>query len=78
MKRTTLALEDDLLRRLKADAARQGTTMASVVNNLLRQGLAIPARRKNYTLDLVGWEAELQPGVNILDRDHLFDVMDGR
>jgi len=29
-------------------------------------------------LDLAGWDAERLPGVDILDRDKLFDVMDAR
>ena len=27
---------------------------------------------------LQGWEAKEQPGVDLLDRDKLFDLMDGR
>ncbi len=78
MKRTTVALDDDLLKTLKASAARQGKTLGRLVNELLRQALAIKPRRQGYTLKLEGWEARLQPGVDILDRDKLFDLMNGR
>lgn len=78
MKRTTLALDEDLLKRLKADAAHRGTTLAKVVNDLLRRSLAEPERRRGYRLRLDGWEAELQPGADILDRDSLIDLMNGR
>jgi len=78
MKRTTLALDGDLLRRLKADAARRGTTLAQLVNDLLRASLAQRTPRQKYELRLAGWEAEIQPGVDILDRDKLFDLMNGR
>jgi plasmid stability protein len=78
MKRTTLTLDDDLLRRLKETAARQGTSLARLVNDLLRHALATGARRRDYRLQLEGWEAEQQPGVDILDRDKLFELMDGR
>jgi hypothetical protein len=78
MKRTTLAIEEDLLRRLKATAAKRGKTLAALVDELLRQALAIGSRRRPYKLDLEGWESELQPGVDILDRDKLFDLMNGR
>lgn len=78
MKRTTLTIDDDLLRRLKAAAAQQGKTLASLINELLRQALAIRSRREGYTLKLEGWDAEPQPGVDILDRDKLFDLMNGR
>ena len=78
MTRTTVTLDDDLLKTLKASAARRGITLAALVNELLRQALAARARRKEYALKLDGWDAQLQPGVDILDRDKLFDLMNGR
>ncbi len=78
MARTTLRLDDDLLRRLKKKAAREDRSLQDVANDLLRQGLALAARPKSYKLKLKGWKAELQPGVDILDRRTLFDVMEGR
>lgn len=75
MSRTTLAIEDALLRRLKEKAARQGQTMQAVANDLLRQGLAPRPSPGAYRLRLDGWEAAEQPGVDILDRDQLFDLM---
>lgn len=78
MKRTTIALDEDLLKRLKTDAARRGTTLANVVNELLRSALTERPGRSDYSLQLTGWDAETQPGVDILDRDKLFDLMDGR
>ena len=78
MKRTTLTIEDDLFRRLKTLAATQGKTMATVVNELLRQALATGKRRSSFKLELEGWDAETQPGVDILDRDKLHDLMNGR
>lgn len=78
MPRTTLALDDDLLRRLKEKAAREGTTMQAVVNDLLRQALADSGGGgSEYRLELAGWDAEEQPGVDLLDRDKLFDLMEG-
>ncbi len=77
MARTTLAIEDDLLRKLKEKAAREGRTLQDVANESLRHGLARPRRRKDYRLRLGGWEAAERPGVDILDRDRLFDLMDG-
>ena len=78
MKRTTLALDDDLLRRLKADAAERGVTLAALVNEVLRQATLARTPRKSFKLKLRGWQAELQPGVDILDRDQLFDLTTGR
>ncbi len=78
MTRTTIALDDDLLQRLKEAAARERRTLGEVVNDLLRQALAPRRKRQGFKLMLEGWEAEPQPGVDILDRDKLFDLMDGR
>jgi len=72
---TTLALEDGLLRSLKENAAREGRTLQQTANDLLRQGLADPPRRSDYRLELEGWEAQALPGVDVLDRDSLFDIM---
>lgn len=73
-----MTLDERLLRTLKARAARQGKTLGALVNELLRQSLAVESKRSDYRLELLGWDAELQPGVDLLDRDKLFDVMDGR
>ncbi len=78
MKRTTLAIDSDLLKTLKAGAAERGTTMAKLVNELLRQALNSQSRTRGYKLKYTPWKARFQPGVDILDRDKLFDLMDGR
>ncbi len=78
MARTTLAIDDDLLNRLKQRAHAQGKTLQAVANELLRQALVKPKRAKRVKLQLRGWKAIEQPGVDLFDRDKLFDVMDGR
>ncbi|MBW1979918.1 MAG: DUF2191 domain-containing protein [Deltaproteobacteria bacterium] len=78
MKRTTLTIDEDLLKQLKQNAASEGKTLAALVNDLLRHSLASRSQQRDYKLDLEGWDAELQPGVDILDRDKLFDLMNGR
>lgn len=74
MKRTTLALDDDLLRRLKKRAADEGRPVQAVANDLLRAALARPSARKAFRLELRGWVAEPLPGVDIADRDRLYDA----
>jgi plasmid stability protein len=77
MRRTTLVIDDGVFRQLKKKAAEEGRTFQAMANDLLRQALAQPERR-DYRLILQGWKAEQQPGVNICDRDKLFELMDGR
>ena len=77
MKRTTLKFEESVLRRLKQRAAAEGRTLQDLANELIRRGLATQDHPP-YSLELAGWEATPQPGVDLLDRDALFDVMKGR
>ena len=79
MTRTTLAIDDDLLKRLKEKAAREGRTLQETANDLLKQALYSPPRSRTRTkLVLRGWKAKTREGVDLLDRDKLFDLMDGR
>lgn len=77
MLRTTLDIDDALLRDLKKKAASQGRTLQAVVNEHLKRAAAAPTGPP-YRLELEGWRAEPRPGVDLFDRDTLFDLMDGR
>ncbi len=77
MARTTLTIDDQLLRELKRKAAEEGRTLQSVTNDLLRRSLLVRPQGA-YQLRLRGWKATELPGVDLLDRDALFDLMDGR
>src|SRR5262245_15981744 len=78
--RTTIELNDDLLRRAKRRAADDRTTLREVIEQALRAHLtrrgALP--RGRYTLRWRTERGTLQPGVRLDDRDALFDLMDGR
>lgn len=65
-------IDDELLRHLKERAAREGQSLQFLVNALLRQAL----HQSTFTFKTEGWEAREQPGVDILDRDALFRVME--
>ena len=69
-------IDDALLRELKARAAKERRTLQDVANDALRRGLR--AEQRPYKLDWKTWNAQLQPGVDICDRDRLFDLLDGR
>ena len=78
MKRITVSLDEAILRLLKKRAAEHGTTLQAVVADLLRRSLAAPAPAATpYRLELQGWEAQEQAGVDLLDRDKLFNLMKG-
>jgi predicted transcriptional regulator len=74
MAQTTIAIDEDLLRRIEEKAARESRTAEEVANELLRKSLDAA---KPYKLELKGWDAELQPGIDLTDRDKLYDILDG-
>jgi Arc/MetJ family transcription regulator len=77
--RTTIDLNDALLRQAKQRAAREGTTLRELVEAALRRYLARGASpREAYALTWRVESGRLLPGVRIEDRDALFDIMDGR
>jgi hypothetical protein len=75
--RTTLDIDDQILRLLKAKAAAEGRTLQAVVNEYLKRAAAAPAGPP-YRLRLKGWRGTPRPGVDLFDRDSLFDLMNGR
>jgi len=77
MKRTTLTIDDQLFRALKRKSAEEGRTLQAVTNDLLRRALGAKVSSP-YELRLQGWKATELPGVDLFDRDALFDLMDGR
>jgi plasmid stability protein len=74
MARTTLAIDDVLLRELKTRAAREGRSVQQVANELLRRGMQ--AARPAFKLKLRGSRAAIAPGVDLADRDRLYDLME--
>lgn len=52
--------------------------MKAVANDLIRHSIALEDRPRAYHLDLNGWPEEARPCVDILDRDTLIDLRDGR
>ncbi len=71
-----IAIEDDVLKQLEEKAAKESRTAEEVANELLRQSLEAA---KPYKLELEGWKwkTELQPGIDLTDRDKLYDILDG-
>jgi hypothetical protein len=76
--RTTMDLSDELLRKAKRRAADEGIPLREVVEAALRRYLLTRRERGTYKLSWRTEKGRLQPGVNLDDRDALFDLMDGR
>ena len=60
--RTTLELNDELLRRPKQRAAAEGTTLRAVVERALRSYLGAGAPRTGYRLRWFPTKGECGPG----------------
>lgn len=77
--RTTLDLNDDLVRRAKRRAAESGTTLTALIEDGLRVTLARPNRsekRTSVSLPTYG-KGGLLPGVDVSNNASLQDIMDG-
>jgi len=77
--RTTLILDDQLMREIKSRAARNGTTVTAIVDRALREHVnQDKAVKADYRLKMPTVGGKLRPGVDLADRDRLHDIMDGR
>jgi hypothetical protein len=77
--RTTLDLEDGLLRRARRKAAEQGRTLTGLIEEALRALLGRPARPpRRFRLRLPTRRGTRLPDVDIADRDSLYERLEGR
>ncbi|MGH9870333.1 MAG: type II toxin-antitoxin system VapB family antitoxin [Candidatus Polarisedimenticolia bacterium] len=77
--RTTIEISNELLRQAKKKAADSGVPLREVVEAALRGYLAPRRPHEKFRLR---WrpavKGKIQPGVNLDDRQSLWDLMDGR
>jgi Arc/MetJ family transcription regulator len=76
--RTTIDIGDELFRQAKKRAAVDGVSFRQVVEAALRSYLAPRVKSASYKLRWGTEKGRLLPGVNLDDRESLFDRMDGR
>lgn len=77
--RTTLDLDDHLLDAARRRAAENGTTLTAFVEHALAASLAgRPTASKPYRLAWKTHRGRTLPGVDVADRDRLFERMEGR
>ena len=78
--RTTLSIDDSLMREVKQRAAESGRTATEMVATALRDLLRRErqAEQAHYRLRWKVVRGGAQPGVDISDRDSLYDRMDER
>jgi hypothetical protein len=79
--RTTVRLNEALLRDAKAEAARRGETVTALIERGLRLVLASSrkgARRKRIVLPVSTSSGGTLPGVDLDNSAELLDIMEGR
>ena len=74
--RTTLIIDDGVMRRLKAEAARQKRTLTALVDEALRSHLDRRPTARQMPAPLPTFSS--RPLVDVSDRDALYQAMEGR
>jgi plasmid stability protein len=75
--RTTIRIDDELYREVKAKAARSGRTVAAVLEDAVRRGLNPPEQRTGgrFVVRPTG-AGGLQPGVDLASNVSTREAMD--
>lgn len=76
--RTTIRLDDNLMREAKISAAEQGITLTQLIDESLRERLSTrkpPRKRGPFRLRSFG-EGGTRPGVDLSDNRAVGDLMD--
>ncbi len=77
--RTTLNIDDNLMKRVKRYAARSRKTITEVVEEALRREVSgDPLATGRFRLRWEPVEGRLLPGIDLADRDSLLDAMEER
>ena len=75
--RTIVDINDELMRLAEKKATEDGIPLRDVLEDALRLYLAEKPAASGYKLKWTTESGELMPGVDLDDRDSLFDLMDG-
>lgn len=76
--RTTLDIDDALARAARQQAAQEGRPLTRLIEDALRSYLAPKSRStEGFELSLLTKGGRTLPGVDLTDRDALYDLMNG-
>lgn len=76
-KRTTVTLEDDVLRRLESEARRVGRPFKEVLNEAIRRGLDDALKPSRTSFQIEARDMGLLPGVSVDDVAGLLERLEG-
>ena len=74
--RTTIRLDDALLREAKAVAARTGRTLTQLIEDAVREALARRTTAERTRVELPTFAGRVRPGVNLDSMSDLLDIME--
>ena len=74
--KTTMDLSDDLYRRVKKKAADEATSVKVIVEQALRLYLGRRSSVRPFKLSWTTESGKLLPGIDLSDRDSLFNAME--
>lgn len=74
--RTTLDLDDALMRRAKAMAAREGTSLTALMERALHDLVDMSSADGDFGLDIPVVDGRRPPAVDVTDRDALLEAME--
>lgn len=75
--KTTIDLDDELLRLAKQGAAAAGISLKAYLEDALRaRVLPRPGPAQAFELDLITVDGKAPPAVDIADRNALYDLME--
>jgi zona occludens toxin (predicted ATPase) len=75
--RTTLNIDDEIMRLVKRRAVESGRTITELVEHALRREVSGQQPRASHFI--LRWSAvagKAQPGIDLTDRDSLYDAME--
>lgn len=74
--RTTIDIEDPILKELRVLQKREGTTLGALVSRLLAQALA--QQRRPAARGRLSWNAQpMRTLVDLADKDAVYAILDG-
>jgi hypothetical protein len=77
--RTTVSIDDDVLREAKRRAVKEGRTLGELITEALRERLSRrPRRPRDRYRAVTSGEGGLQPGVDITNNAAVRDLLDGQ
>jgi len=76
--RTTLDLDERVLKQAKRQALERGETLTRFIEGAIRNRLAETPRMPSFRLELLTKKGEARPGVDWDDRNSIYDHMEGQ